>query len=309
MGGEFFSKAWLAAAGKDGPLADSVALVPTAPVYVKRGDQGKWAAYCEAQPAAQRTLLRLPDGKLGFEKDKAEDKVKAEQTCGAGGAACDRVGAAASDSRRSGAVRQAGRDSPRALALMPNKADQGAQVLVDMAAAMDPNAGPVAGDTAQPITSAAPIAPAGPGSYRLAQPVTHHRECPGNYIIGRVLNAAGGPVAGVRLTIVDQWNNRAEAVSKSGASDFGNYDFMLNAFANRYTVTVVDGSGRPIRRAGYGGSPPGSQRRRTVPHGHLVERGVGSASTQLMDGSSWRSRAMRRARSSACSFCCESVPT
>ena len=38
-GGEFFSKAWLAAAGKDGPLADSVALVPTAPVYVKRGDQ------------------------------------------------------------------------------------------------------------------------------------------------------------------------------------------------------------------------------------------------------------------------------
>ena len=53
-GGEFFSKAWLAAAGEDGPLADSVALVPTAPVYVKRGDQGKWAAYCEVEPAAQR---------------------------------------------------------------------------------------------------------------------------------------------------------------------------------------------------------------------------------------------------------------
>ena len=156
-----------------------------------------------------------------------------------------------------------GEIAPRALALMPEKGDEGAQVLVDLAAAMDPNAGPVAGDTAQPVTSAAPSAPAGPGSYGLAQPVTHHRECPGNYIIGRVLNAAGGPVAGVRLTMVDQWNNRAEAVSKSGASDFGNYDFMLNAFANRYTVTVVDGAGRPIsapvtvdHRQGAGGDAP-----------------------------------------------------
>ena len=71
--------------------------------------------------------------------------------------------------------------------------------------------------------------------------------------------------------MVDQWGNRAEAVSKSGATDFGNYDFMLNAFANRYTVTVVEG--RPAdQRAGDGGSPAGRERRRAVPHGDLVER-------------------------------------
>ena len=65
-GGEFFSKAWLAAAGKDGPLADSVALVPTAPVYVKRGDQGKWAAYCEAQPAASAQAPAAARWQAGF---------------------------------------------------------------------------------------------------------------------------------------------------------------------------------------------------------------------------------------------------
>ena len=75
-GGEFFSKAWLADAGKDGPLADSVALVPTAPVYVKRGDQGKWAAYCEAQPAASGTLLRLPDGKLGSRRTRRRLRIR-----------------------------------------------------------------------------------------------------------------------------------------------------------------------------------------------------------------------------------------
>ena len=73
-------------------------------------------------------------------------------------------------------------------------------------------------------------------------------------------------MAGVRLTMVDQWNNRAEAVSKSGAADYGSYDFALNAFANRYTVTVVDRAGN-IQPAGDGGSPPGRRRRRAVPHG------------------------------------------
>lgn len=243
-GGEYFSKAWLAAAGKAGPLADSVVITATAPIYVKREDEGKWAAYCEMQPAALRTLLRLPSA-LGLPKGQAEGKVeiKAETPVGLEAqhviawalrhpapvslGPCDRLGELA----------------PRALALMPEKGDAGAELLVDLAAALDPNAGPVAGSSAQPVAAVAPV---GPGSYTLAQPVTHHRDCPGNYIIGRVLNAAGGPVSGVRLTIVDQWGNRAEAISKSGATDFGAYDFPLNSFANRYTLTVVNGSGRPI---------------------------------------------------------------
>ncbi len=241
-GGEFFSKAWLQAAGKAGPLADSVVVTATAPVYVKRGDEGKWAAYCEVQPAASRTLLRLP-GALGLPQTEAD--VKAERPIGLEAQHVTAWALRHPTPVSLGPCDKLGEIAPRALALMPEKGDEGAQVLVDLAAAMDPNVGPVAGSLAQPVTSAA-AAPPAPGAYNLAQPVTHHRDCPGNYIIGRVLNAAGGPVAGVRLTMVDEWNNRAEAVSKSGAADFGAYDFLLNPFANRYTVTVVDGSGRPI---------------------------------------------------------------
>jgi len=214
--------------------------------------------------------MRLPDGKLGFEKVKAEDKAKAkveakvEQSVGLEAQHVIAWALRHPTPVDLGPCDQLGEIAPRALALIPEKGDEGAQVLVDMAAAMDPNAGPVAGNTAQPVTSAGSTGgPTGPGSYSLAQPVTHHRECPGNYLVGRVLNAAGGPVAGVRLTMVDQWGNRAEAVSKSGATDFGNYDFMLNAFPNRYTVTVVDGAGQPIsapvtvdHRQGAGGDAP-----------------------------------------------------
>jgi hypothetical protein len=250
-GGEYFSKAWLSAAGKDGPLADSVVVTTTAPVYVKRGDEGTWAAYCQTQPAAQRTLLRLPD-ELGL--PGAGNQGASVGTRAPAAAPSPSVPGLKAQHVIAWALRHTapvslgpcdtlGEIAPRALALMPEKGDAGAQVLVDLSAALDPNVGPVAGSSAQPVTAAAPSVP---GIYNLAQPVTHHRDCPGNYIIGRVLNAAGGPVAGVRLTMVDQWGNRAEAVSKSGASDYGNYDFLLNPFANRYTVTVVDGSGRPI---------------------------------------------------------------
>jgi penicillin-binding protein 1C len=246
-GGEFFSKAWLAAAGKNGPLADSVALAGTAPVYSRRGEETKWTAYCQYEPAVQRAVLRLP-GRLGLPRteDKAEVKVEA-------GVGLEAQHVIAWALRHPTPVSLGPCDGleavvPRALALMPERSDAETQVLVDLAAAMDPNVGPVAGSAAQPVAAAGPVA-AGPGRYRLAQAVTHHRECPGNYIIGRVLNAAGGPVAGVRLALVDEWGNRAEAVSKSGAADFGMYDFPLNSFANRYTVTVVDGAGRPLSAA------------------------------------------------------------
>jgi hypothetical protein len=130
----------------------------------------------------------------------------------------------------------------QALALEPEKGDEGMQVLVDLAAAMDPNAGPVAGTTAVPVASLAP----GSFRYTLAQPVVHHTSCPGNYIVGQVLNYALGPVPGVHIVMVDQWGNRADAISKNGAADFGQYDFPLNYFANRYTLTVVDEVGHPI---------------------------------------------------------------
>jgi len=245
-GGEFFSKAWLAAAGKAGPLADSVTVTGTAPIYTRRGEETKWTAYCQHEPAAQRTVLRLPD-RLGLPeaKDKAEAEVKVETGVGLEAQHVIVWALRHPTPISLGPCDKMAEVVPRALALLPERSDAETQVLVDLAAAMDPNVGPVAGDAAQPIAAGAPTL-AGPGRYSLAQAVTHHGDCPGNYIIGRVLNAAGGPVAGVRLTLVDAWGNRAEAISKSGAADFGMYDFPLNSFANRYTVTVVDGAGRPL---------------------------------------------------------------
>lgn len=264
-GGELFSRAWLAAAGEAGPLADSVVVTATAPVYVKRGDEGRWAAYCETQPAAVRSLLRLPAG-LGLPKPTAAPAAAAESAAEAGRPlGLEAQHALAWALRHPTAVSLGpcaglSEAAPRALALLPERGDAGLQVLVDLGAALDPNAGPIAGSTAQPVAA---LAPTGPGRYTLAQPITHHSDCPGNYIVGRVLNAAGGPVAGVRLLMVDQWGNRAEAVSKSGATDYGHYDFPLNPFANRYTVTVVDAAGRPLsagvtvdHRQGAGGDAP-----------------------------------------------------
>ena len=48
------------------------------------------------------------------------------------------------------------------------------------------------------------------------------------------------------LEAVDEWGNRATAVSKSGAMDFGMYDFPVLGRAIRYTLRVLDGGGNPI---------------------------------------------------------------
>ena len=73
-------------------------------------------------------------------------------------------------------------------------------------------------------------------------------NCPGNYILGRVLNRAGGPIAGVRVVYVDQWGNAGEAVSKGGTDDFGRYDFPLGGTNGErdFYLTVVDSAGNPV---------------------------------------------------------------
>ena len=73
-------------------------------------------------------------------------------------------------------------------------------------------------------------------------------RCPGNYIVGQVLNAAGAPVAGVRIIMVDQWGNRADAWSKDSAGDYGRYDFPINFFPNHYTLAVLDQADTPSAR-------------------------------------------------------------
>jgi penicillin-binding protein 1C len=240
-GGDLYSRAWLEATGEDGPLADSVALAATAPVYVDRGQGGQWTAYCQVEPAALRPLLRLPAG-VGLSLP-GSDEARARL-------AREREQALAWTLRNPtplnlGLCDGLSETLAPALALDARPDQPAAQVLVDLAAAMDPNAGPVAGDTAAPVAGAAAWAGA-PGSYSLAEPVSHHDTCPGNYIVGRVLNAAGAPVAGVRLSMVDQWDNRADAWSKESAGDYGSFDFPINFFPNQYTLLVVDGEGNPL---------------------------------------------------------------
>ena len=59
-GGEYFSSAWLAAAGPAGPLGDSFVREQTAAVHTNRySDDPGWPIYCAQPGGKERTLLRL----------------------------------------------------------------------------------------------------------------------------------------------------------------------------------------------------------------------------------------------------------
>lgn len=258
-GGEFFTRAWLEAAGETGPLADSVVLAPTAPVYADHGQGPTWTAYCQVEPAVMRPLLALP-GKFGlpgssqtqFATGTARETGPGPGPSLAPQAADEEQAAAIAWSLSHPTPVNLGKCSDLEIlaqrAMLQDPQLAGMQVFVDLAAAQDPNAGPVAGAATLTQIGSPGVMPA-PGRYTLAQAVTHHDSCPGNYIVGQVLNAAGAPLPGVRIAMVDQWGNRADAISKSGEVDLGRYDFPLNYFANRYTVTVVDDAGNSISPA------------------------------------------------------------
>jgi len=59
-GGEYFRKSWLDIEGDAGPLGDSVAQLPSAPVYAQAGDQAHFAGFCGVKEGAPRTMLLLP---------------------------------------------------------------------------------------------------------------------------------------------------------------------------------------------------------------------------------------------------------
>jgi penicillin-binding protein 1C len=267
-GGEWFTSEWLAAAGEAGALTDSVQRVASAPVYVNRGGGNSWTAYCEATPALERVLLRLP-GKLGLSGNSAAsmDIPEAGEESADNRSGPEALHALAWSLRHATPANLGMCDTlPErvllALAADPQADDAGLQVGVDLAAAMDPNAGPAAG-VATAAGPTAPLSPVGTALYVPDGAVSHHSSCPGEYIVGQVLGSDGAPQAGIHIVLVDQWGNRADASSKSGAADFGNYDFPLNDFANRYTVTVVDEEGHVIsppvvvdHRQGDGGDAP-----------------------------------------------------
>jgi hypothetical protein len=139
---------------------------------------------------------------------------------------------------------------PAAMALEPQPEDESMRVLVDLAAAGDPNAVTVSGD-AVPVDAIQRAVSvdglSGGGVYALAQPIVNDWACPGNYVMGQVLNRDGAPAAGVRLALRDPWGNEAIAVSKNGSNDYGQFDFPIYADgAHDLFLTVLDENNNPI---------------------------------------------------------------
>jgi len=257
-GGDYFSRTWLAKAGERGPLADSVQYAATAPVYAQQGEQTRPAGFCTQANAAQRLVLQLPDG-LGLPAARqTEAAITVTSTIPSDAPSADRLATIAREQRQViawsmhyptavnlGACDQLQTLVPQALAAAPNPNDAGLRILVDSA-----SAGGGAVEIANLGTAPASAASLFSGNYGLGAPVIHDTNCPGAYVMGRVLNADGAPVAGITVYLRDEWGNYAYTTSKSGATDYGRFDFPIPSSApHQLYLTVTDRNGNPISPA------------------------------------------------------------
>jgi penicillin-binding protein 1C len=265
-GGEYFTQAWLSALGERGPLGDSVERVATAPVYVQAGESGRLAGFCTVEGAVERTVLKVSAGlgrlatmpvRIEHGENAAENEATSPEVTLADGQLTQEQQQVLAWSLRYGSQANLGRcdelalHAPQALALTPQEGDAGMRILVDLAAVGNPALGTVASDGAVEIAAisrAVDVATGlGGGRYSLAAPVIHDANCPGQYLMGRVINREGGPVAGVRLRFRDQWGNEAVAISKNGAADFGAFDFPIPASSpHEFALWVEDEAGNPL---------------------------------------------------------------
>jgi hypothetical protein len=127
--------------------------------------------------------------------------------------------------------------------------------------------------TATATESPTPEATAAAFAFELARPVRHSSgDCPGSYILGRITDARGGPLANVRLKLSDEYGNQQTQISKAAASEVGRYDFPLFGAPRRFYLSVVDAQGRPL-------SPEIE-----IPHG------VGVASQATCHWADWQQR-------------------
>ncbi len=96
-----------------------------------------------------------------------------------------------------------------------------------------------------PTPTLAPPTPPEGYQYRPDGPV--HSECgrPSALIYGRVRDAHGEYLEGVRVRVSDQWGNVAEAVSKGG-NEAGYYDVVRGMETVTWWVVVVDEAGNPL---------------------------------------------------------------
>ncbi len=106
-----------------------------------------------------------------------------------------------------------------------------------------PTAQPTGTGEATPTPSATPQpAPVIVGDYSVAN-FFEDDNCPGNYLLGFVLNKEGAAIPGITVRAVDQWGNVATGVTKSGQYDFGRWDIPLDFRARTFTVNVISDNG------------------------------------------------------------------
>lgn len=252
-GGEYFRTAWLELAGNSGALADSVDVAAAAAIFAQQGDSARLVGFCELPGAADHVMLRMPDA-MGL--PQADDVKSLEENAEVPvepGLEQQHVIAWAV---RNGAAVNLGRCDllgdlvPSALALDSAEGDEGLRLLVDVSGAnSDPAMLNEHGvlELAALRDAVAVSGLIGGGAYVVSQPIVNDRSCPGQYVMGQVLNHAGDPTAGVRVALRDSWGNRAEAVSKSGPADYGMFDFPIYADGpHDLFLTVVDEGGTAL---------------------------------------------------------------
>lgn len=269
-GGEYFRTTWLDAMGRDGPLADSVGRIASAPVYVQQGEQNRLAGFCALPEGAERTMLLLPGmGKRVNNASEDADEMPlpdffevSEKAVSEGEVLTPTL---TLEQRHvlAWAVRQGApvylgpcdllkEYIPAALAMEPRETDAELRVVVDIAAAGDPNALTLSPDGVVPVEAieraVAVDGLAGEGGdVAVADGIIHDFSCPGNYVMGTVVNAEGAPMAGVRLAMTDAWGNQTFAVSKSEPNDYGRFDFPIYGDGpQQLQLVVLDGNGNPI---------------------------------------------------------------
>jgi hypothetical protein len=277
-GGDYFTAAWVQATGNAGVLADSVERAKSAPVYVQQGDRGRLAGFCQLETAAERQVLRMRDTvgltDLGSTTAILSNAITSSlaistsipltvQVAGVATLSPSQLQSLAWTLRYTstttanlGACDTLKETVQQAFSLQPPLADVPLRVLVDLNAATNLEVSSVASDGSVDVATLSRSVDIGTvdigtgvtgGLYAIAGTIQHDTNCPGSYVMGRVINTGGGPVAGIQVNLRDQWGNQAYTASKSGATDYGLFDFPIaSGSPHELYLTVMDGSGNPI---------------------------------------------------------------
>ena len=257
QGDELFRASWVAKAGNAGPLADSVVNQAAAPVVVQQGDQLHLGGYCGLEGAAERTMLRLPHGyglpETGVLETLLQNVTVSDELAEQAEWTLDQLHAMSwslvhGTPTYLGPCDQLAEVVPQSLAL-DGQPVEGMRILVDVAGARNPDIQALTIDGALELAAIQKSSGSfsGPGSYWLAEPIANDASCPGNYVMGQVVNLDGAPVAGVRIVLRDPWGNEAHAISKDGQNDYGKFDFPIYSNdPHDLMLTVIDDAGNPL---------------------------------------------------------------